>query len=115
MRFTLDERAFSHWSPVDRWDVTAGCHRIGVGAHSRDLALHGIVGRGAPCDGALEIPRTSKSCTSRRVVTITLPRGMVDLCKLKAGRVTVRVRGRTTSGRKVTQTRIFRTCAAKRS
>jgi beta-glucosidase len=137
--FELDERAFSHWSTAaDRWDVTPGCYRIGVGASSRDLPLQGTISRGADCPGALALPRSLKACTSRRVVTITLPKALrhaarvtfagrrasvrrrhgrlvarVDLRGLKAGRVAVRVRGRSATGRPVRQTRVFRTCAAK--
>ncbi len=137
--FTLDERAFSTWNVLrDDWDITAGCHRIGVGASSRSLPLRGVVGRGRECDGALQLPRTASACQSRRLVTIRLPRTItrkaratfagrtakvsrragrltarVDLRRLPAGRVVVRVRGRSADGRAVTQTRVFRTCAGR--
>jgi beta-glucosidase len=135
--FALDERAFSHWNtPADRWDVTPGCYRIGVGASSRDLPLQGTIARAAGCAGALSLPRSLRACTSRRVLSIMLPRRLrraarvtfagrratvhrrggrlvarVDLRGLKAGRIVVRVRGRTAAGRNVRQTRVFRTCA----
>ena len=38
--FTLDDRAFSWWAGSG-WEVAVGCYRIGVGEHSRDLALKG--------------------------------------------------------------------------
>jgi beta-glucosidase len=53
VRFTLDERAFSHWDQhAGRWAVTPGCYRIVVGQHSRDVAATGVIGRGADCGGA---------------------------------------------------------------
>jgi beta-glucosidase len=133
--FTLGERAFAYWAGT-RWSVAAGCYRIGVGPSSRDLPLQGVIGRGKECEGALQLLRSVRSCTSKRAITITLPRRLergarvtyagrrakvrrsgkrlkarLDLRSLKAGRVTVRVTGRTASGRRVRQTRVFRTCA----
>jgi hypothetical protein len=133
--FTLDERAFSYWAGT-RWRVAPGCYRIGVGASSRDLPQQGVVGRGQECEGALQLLRSLRSCSSRRVITITLPRTLeraarvtfagrtakvrrsgrrlkarIDMRTLKAGRVTIRISGRTKSGRRVRQTRVFRTCA----
>jgi hypothetical protein len=134
--FTLDERAFSYWAGSN-WRIAPGCYRIGVGAHSRDLSLQGVVGRGAECDGALQVPRAAASCTSKRIVKITMPsrlkraakaiyagrraklfrrggrlRARIDLQGLRAGRVTVRVTGKTRAGRRVTQIRVFRICGA---
>ncbi len=133
--FTLDQRAFSYWAGGG-WDVAPGCYRIAVGASSRDLPLQGTVGRGvSSCDGALELPRTKKSCTSKRTFVIRLPRAMrratvtvagkrvavkrrggrltarVDLRGRKASRVTVRVIGRSRRGKAVRQTRVYRVCA----
>lgn len=78
------------------------------------------------------------SCTSSRRFTVRAPRGLrgvrvtvdgkavrvtrrggcptavVDLRGRRAGTVTVRLRGRDARGRQVTQTRRFRTCAARR-
>jgi len=133
--FTLDQRAFSYWAGGG-WDVAPGCYRIGVGASSRDLPLQGTVGRGvSSCDGALELPRTRKSCTSRRSFVIRLPRAMrrasvtvagkrvvtkrrggrltarVDLRGRSASKVTVRVVGRSSRGKELRQTRVYRVCA----
>jgi len=134
--FDLDERAFSYWDPAsNRWEVTPGCYAIGVGPHSRDLPLQGVIGRGAECEGALVLPTDARACTSRRSFAIRLPRAMrsarityagrraatrrsggrlrarIDLRGLRASSVTVRIVGRTRSGRRVTQTRVYRICA----
>jgi beta-glucosidase len=135
VRFTLDERAFSHWDPRGGgWRVTPGCYRIVVGRHSRDAAVEGVIGRGEDCGGALQLPRDARVCTSRRNFVIRLPRGVrrarvtyagrrariirgrrlrarIDLRGLPKGRVTVRVVGRTRAGRVVRQTRVYRLCA----
>jgi hypothetical protein len=135
--FDLDERAFSYWDTrAGGWRVAPGCYRIAVGAHSRDAAQTGIVGRGAECPGALQLPRDARSCTSRRRFAIRLPRGArragarvtvagrrakvvrrsgrlratIDLRGRRAGRVVVRVRARK-GGRVIRQTRVYRTCA----
>ncbi len=136
----LDERAFSYWNTgANGWRVARGCYRVAVGPSSRELPLEGVIGRGQDCGGALSLPLNRRACTSRRVVTIRLPRALqrgarvtyagrraqvtrkrgrlrarVNLRGLRGGRVVVRVRGRTRSGRVVRQTRVFRTCAAKR-
>jgi len=129
--FALDRRAISYWSTAtDRWEVAPGCYRIGVGASSRDLPLQQVIGLGARCAKA-SAPRT---CSSRRSVTIRLPRSartarvtvagrpvrvrrvgrrltaVVDLRGRRTGGVTVKVVGRTSSGRVVRQTRTFRVC-----
>jgi hypothetical protein len=81
------------------------------------------------------LPARSGSCTSTRLVTLTLPRRMrsarvtyarrkatvtrrggrlrarIDLRRVPAGRVTVRVRGRSASGKTLLQTRVVRKCA----
>ena len=132
--FTLDDRDFSYWGPGG-WTVARGCYRVGVGASSRDLPRQGVIGRGAECSGALQLPRNAKACTSRRVFRIRLPRGMraarvtvagkrvrvvrrggrltarVDLRGLSRRRVKVRVAGRTRTGKAIRQTRVYRTCA----
>jgi beta-glucosidase len=132
--FTLDERAFSYWDErADRWRVAPGCYRITVGAHSRDAAATGIIGRGAECAGALQLPLDARACTSRRRFAIRLPRGVrrarvtvagrrvrvvrrrgrlratVDLRGRRAGRVVVRISGRR-GGRPARQVRVYRTC-----
>lgn len=139
VRFALDQRAFSYWNPrSNAWQVARGCYRVVVGAHSRDAAVRGVIGRDAECPGALTLPRDSRSCTSRRAFTIRLGRSMrrarvtvagkrvrvvrrggrlrarVDLRGAKAGKVTVRAVGRTRSGRVVRETRVYRTCAKKK-
>jgi beta-glucosidase len=48
--FELGRRAFSYWSAADRWDMAAGCYRIGVGPSSRKLPLRAVVGRGGRCE-----------------------------------------------------------------
>jgi beta-glucosidase len=133
VRFTLDERAFSYWA--GGWEIAKGCYRIGVGASSRDLPLQGTVGRGeTTCEGALQLPRTSASCASRRAFTIRLPKAMrratvqlgtrrlrvtrrdgrltarVDLRGRRPGRVTVKVVGRSRTGKVLRQTRVYRLC-----
>jgi beta-glucosidase len=134
--FTLDDRAFSYWAGSG-WRIAPGCYRIGVGAHSRDLPLQGVVGRGAECDGALQLPRSATACTRKRIVKITMPsrltrgakaiyagrraklfrrgarlRARLDLGGLEGRRVTVRLTGRTAAGRRFTQFRVFRICPA---
>jgi beta-glucosidase len=43
----LPRRAFSQWdADAGRWRVARGCHRIEVGASSRDLRLRGRIARG---------------------------------------------------------------------
>lgn len=45
--FRLDQRAFSYWDvTANEWRVAPGCYRIFVGGSSRDLPLHGVIGRG---------------------------------------------------------------------
>jgi beta-glucosidase len=134
--FTLDDRAFSYWAGSD-WRIAPGCYRIGVGEHSRNLPLQGTVGRGAECGGALQLP--TSTCRDRRPLTITLShrirraarvtyagrrgkvfrrggrlRARVDLRGLKAGRVKVRISGRSAGGRRVRHTRVFRLCLRRR-
>ena len=93
--FTLDERAFSHWSPTaNAWQVTPGCYRIVVGQHSRDAAVQGVIGRGAECGGALDLPTDAKACTSRRNFLIRLPRGVRSARVTYAGRRAKVIRGR---------------------
>jgi beta-glucosidase len=136
--FTLDERAFSYWNTgADGWRVARGCYRITVGAHSRDAAVSGTIGRGAECAGALQLPLNARACTSRRRFAIRLPRRLsrarvtvagrrvrltrrggrlrarVDLRGRRAGRYVVRIRGRR-GGRVVRQTRVYRTCARRK-
>jgi beta-glucosidase len=132
--FTLDERAFSSWAGP-RWEVAPGCYRIGVGASSRDLPLQDVVGRGADCGGALDAPRSSRTCSSRRSFVIRLPRRVrtarvtvggkrvrvvrrggrltarVDARRRPPGRLVVRVTGRTRGGKVARQTRVYRLCA----
>ena len=134
--FTLDERAFSWWAGSG-WEVAPGCYRIGVGAHSRDLPLQAVVGRGADCGGPLELPVDARACTSRRNFVIRLPRrarrarvtvggrrvrvvrrrgrltARVDARGRPRGRLVVRVVGRTRNGKVVRQTRVYRLCAKK--
>jgi len=137
--FSLDERAFSYWAG-SKWDIAPGCYRIGVGSSSRDLPLVGIVGRGeVTCEGALQLPRNSRTCGSKRLFTIRLPKAMrratvrvgskrfkvtrrggrltarLDLRGRKAGRVTVKVVGRSRTGKVLRQTRVYRLCAKKRA
>ncbi|MDX6649341.1 MAG: beta-glucosidase [Solirubrobacteraceae bacterium] len=133
--FTLDDRAFSYWAG-SRWEIAPGCYRVGVGAHSRDLPLQGIVGRGAQCDGALVLPTNARRCAPGRRFSILLPRAMrsatvhysgrmsrarlvrgrlratIDLRRVHTGRVLVRVIGRDRSERVLRQTRLYHTCAA---
>jgi hypothetical protein len=135
--FPLDERAFSYWDArAHGWRVKAGCYKVEVGFSSRDLPLQGTIGRGAGCDAGLVLPARRGACTTSRVVTITLPRRMrsarvtyagrkavvtrrrgllrarIDLRRVPAGRVTVRVRGRSAAGRALRQTQVLRKCAA---
>ncbi|MDP9385938.1 MAG: fibronectin type III-like domain-contianing protein [Actinomycetota bacterium] len=139
VRFALDERAFSYWDErADGWRVSPGCYRIVAGQHSRDAAVEGLIGRGANCGGALTLPRDARACTSRRAFTIRLRRDLrratvtyagrrakavrrgrrlrarIDLRGLEARRVVVRAVGRTRSGRKVRDVRVYRTCAKRR-
>ena len=45
--FTLDERAFSHWSTAaNGWRVSAGCAGILVGTSSRNLPLRATMAVG---------------------------------------------------------------------
>ncbi|HEX2084140.1 MAG TPA: fibronectin type III-like domain-contianing protein [Solirubrobacteraceae bacterium] len=140
VRFLLDERAFAYWdTPANGWRVARGCYRVGVGPSSRDLPLQAAIGRGDDCGGgaALALPRDARVCASRRNFVIRLPRRLkrgarvtyagrratiirgrrlrarIDLRGLPKGRVRVRVRGRTRSGRIVRQTRVYRLCALK--
>ena len=87
------------------------------------------------CSAGGSAPTTGKRCVSRRRFTVRLPRGLravkvtlngrrlktrraangrrtsvVDLRGRKRGRVTLRVRGRTSKGRLVKRTRRYRTC-----
>ena len=139
VRFTLDERAFSYWNTgANGWRVARGCYRVAVGESSRDLPLRGVIGRGAECAGALNLPLDRRSCTSRRTFTIRLPRAIrrrarvtyagrrgkvipgrrvrarVNLRGLRKNRIVVRIVGRTRSGRVVRQMRVYRTCTPKR-
>jgi hypothetical protein len=136
--FPLDERAFSYWdAQAHGWRVKAGCYKVEVGFSSRDLPLQGTIGRGAGCDAALVLQARSGACTSKRVVTIALPKRMrsahvtyagrkarvtrrrgrlqarIDLRRVRAGRVTVRVNGRSGTGRALRQTQVLRKCAEK--
>ena len=58
-------RSFSYWDPAARdWKIAAGCHRISVGASSRDLRLGGTISRGGascppPCAAATGTIRNS--------------------------------------------------------
>ena len=133
--FALDDRAFSFYDVgAHGWRVQPGCYTVEVGSSSRDLPLQGTIGRGRSCDGELVLPARTRRCTSRRVITITLPKQMrratvryagrrapvtrrhgrlrarLDLRRLPARRVVVRVSGRTKSGKRIRQTRAFRTC-----
>jgi beta-glucosidase len=137
--FALDERAFSYWNtPAKGWRIEPGCYAVQVGFSSRDLPLRGTIGRGQPCSGELVLPASRRACTSRRLITITLPKKMrsarvtyagrrakttrrrgrvrarIDLRRLPRRSVTVRVRGRSASGKALRQTRVFRTCTKKR-
>jgi beta-glucosidase len=136
--FPLDERAFSYWDTGAKgWRVKAGCYSVQVGFSSRDLPVSGIIGRGADCEGALVLPTSRRSCTGKRIVTIRLPRKMrsakvtygrrsakvvrrkgrltarLDLRRLAGRKVTVRVRGRSSKGKALRQTRVIRTCPRK--
>jgi hypothetical protein len=136
VRFTLDQRAFSHWDPrADRWTVTAGCYRIVVGQHSRDAAATDVVGRGADCGGSLTLPLDANACTSPGRFGIRLRRDMrratvryagrgagavrrrgslwarIDLRGLPTQQVIVRATGRTRTGAVVRDTRVYRLCA----
>ena len=127
-----------------RWQVQPGCYRVLAGRSSRDLPLQATIAvRGAHCPGAAAaIPsRRTRRCTSRRRVRITLKRVRrgkvrkvtiyvggkrqkvlrgprkrvrVKLAGLPKGRHRVRVVTRTTRGRRLVQTRTYRTCAKKR-
>ena len=137
---SLDERAFSYWdTPAKGWRIKPGCYTAEVGFSSRDLPLRGTIGRGQACSGELVLPASRRACMSRRAITITLPKRMrsarvtyagrsvkarrshrrlrarVDLRRLPRQRVTIRVRGRSATGRTLRQTRVFRTCTKKRS
>jgi beta-glucosidase len=136
--FPLDERAFSYWNtPAKGWRIEPGCYTAEVGFSSRDLPLRGTIGRGQACSGELVLPASRRACTSRRLITITLPKRMrsarvtyagrraktsrrrgrmlarIDLRRLPRQRVTIRVRGRSAKGRTLRQTRVFRTCTKK--
>jgi len=139
VRFALDERAFSYWDVrSEAWKVQPGCYRVEVGFSSRDLPLSGTVGRGADCDGQLVLPASKRSCQSRRVITIRLPKAMrsarvtfagtrvkttrrngrlaagIDLRKHARGTVTVKITGRSAKGKVRRQTRVYRMCAKRR-
>ena len=137
VRFKLDERAFSYWDVKSAgWRVAPGCYAVEAGFSSRDLPLAGRIGRGADCPGELPLSARRRSCTSRRTVTITLPkvirrsakvifrgrrgsivrrggrfRARLDLRGLKPGRVAVRITGRSATGKAVRRTRVFMTCS----
>ncbi len=51
VRFRLDPRSFSYWDErAHDWRIAPGCHRISVGASSRDARLGGTLARaGARC------------------------------------------------------------------
>ena len=115
-----------------------GCYTVEAGFSSRDLAVKGTIGRGADCEGALVLPTSRRSCTSKRTLTIRLPKRMrsakvtyagrrakvtrrrgrlyakLDLRRLSGRLVTVRVRGRSAKGRTLRQTRVVRTCAKRK-
>jgi beta-glucosidase len=137
--FALDERAFSYWdTSANGWRVKVGCYTVEAGFSSRDLAVKGTIGRGADCEGALVLPASRRSCTSKRTLTIRLPKRMrsakvtyaghrakvkrrggrlyakLDLRRLSGRRVTVRVRGRSSKGKALRQTRVVRTCAKRK-
>ena len=115
--------------------VARGCYRIGVGRSSRDVPLQAQIGRGVDCGGPLQLPQSSRTCTSRRNFLIHLPRKMRRArvtyagrrAKVRRGRrrlvaridmrgipgkrrVRVRVVGRTRSGKVVRQVRVYRLC-----
>jgi hypothetical protein len=137
VRFSLDDRAFSYWNTnAAGWRVAPGCYAIRVGSSSRDLPLQGTVSRGGARCAAGAVAVTPRACTSRRLLTIRLPRGLrsatvkvngkrvkvlrgrrlrarIDLRGLKRGQATVRVTGRTARGHTIRQTRRFRTCTKK--
>jgi hypothetical protein len=98
---------------------------------------NGVYPQPAGTPAGLGLP-TTRRCASRRRFTIHLPRtlrsatvtvngkrvrtlrgrrlrSVVDLRGLPRGTVRVRVNGRTASGRRVTQERVYRTCVARRS
>ena len=133
--FTLGSRAFSHWAGSG-WEVTPGCYLIGVGGHSRALRLQGTVARGASCPGALRAGGPAeRRCLSRRNFTIHLAKKVkrarvvvagkrvktvrrkgrltarVNLRGFAPGRFTVRISGRTKSGKRFKAKRAYRTCA----
>jgi beta-glucosidase len=135
--FTLDERAFSYWDArSDGWRVAPGCYRIVAGQHSRDAAVQGVIGRGAACGGALSV---ATRCSSKRSFVIHLQKRIrratirfagrrartvrrrgrlqarINLRGLPKRRVVVRITGRTKSGRRVRQTRVYRTCTRRRT
>ena len=133
--FPFDERAFSFYDErAAGWRVADGCAVVAVGASSRDLPLRGKIGRGATCPGELPGP---VACTRRSSVTITVPRGYrravvrvggkrvrlrseggrlqarIVLRGRGAGRLSVRITGRSRAGRTRSQVRVLRVCAAR--
>lgn len=58
---SLDERAFSYWDiNAGGWRVAPGCYGVFAGSSSRDLTLHGAVGRGgATCATGPSTPAAS--------------------------------------------------------
>ncbi len=135
VRFALDERAFSFYDETaGGWRVADGCYAVGVGASSRDLSLRGAIGRGKTCPGELS---SRAACTPRTAVTITLPeafrratvrvggrrfrvrrsggrlRARIDLRGRRSGRVTVRIAGRSRSGKSLRRVRVVRVCPAR--
>lgn len=91
----LDERAFSYWdTAADGWRVAPGCYGVVVGRSSRDVQQRATVAVGtADCPGAAVrvLGASPRVCTSRRTVTITLPRG---IRRRGVRRVVVTVAGR---------------------
>ncbi|HEX8105613.1 MAG TPA: glycoside hydrolase family 3 C-terminal domain-containing protein [Solirubrobacteraceae bacterium] len=122
------------------WTVAPGCYAIAVGTSSRDLPLNAVVARGDGVRCAGEVLPPPRRCLSRRSFRIRLrePRGgrerlrsarvtvdgrrvrvrrrggrlvaRVDLRGKPRKRVVVRVVARTTQGRRLRETRRYRTC-----
>jgi hypothetical protein len=121
--------SFDHWFGVDPYTVSIP---------GQQLLFHALRWEGGPPGASLGLPPVPTSCVSRRrfVIRLRAPRGqrlrsarvyvngkrvrvfrrggrlraVVDLRGLPKRTVRVRVRGVTTRGRRVTETRTYRTC-----
>jgi beta-glucosidase len=124
-----DRRAFEYWStPKQAWVTAPGARSVWVGTAdslaSLKQAVAGLISSSGRCASRrhfrirLRAPRGERLVSARvyvnghrvRVLRGRRLRAVIDLRGLPKRRVTVRVVARTRKGRRVTETRRYRTC-----